>query len=118
MTQKFAAVAFECSAPRASPETFDGIYTGKRLLTNGSASPTCPFEDDVSVKIAGKTLTFTDSRLKNGFTMPFYPGADGSFGSIYTGEGSLHYHGRIVRDVMDVDVNISDCEHHWHLKKG
>jgi hypothetical protein len=38
--------------------TFDGDYSGKRVLTNGSAGPVCPAEDDVSVTIHGNTLTF------------------------------------------------------------
>jgi hypothetical protein len=55
---------------------FDGDYSGKRVLTKGSAGPDCPAEDDVSVTIHGGTLTFTNSALKK-FTQPFYPGPDG-----------------------------------------
>ena len=65
---------------------YDGVYTGKRSLTKGTASTTCLAEDDVSVTITGETLTFTDSELKN-LTMPFYPGPDGSFGQTHTEEG-------------------------------
>ena len=100
--------------------TFDGDYSGKRVLTKGSASPDCPAEDDVSVTIHGELLTFTNSSLKK-FTQPFYPGPDGSFGQTYTDVGgrAVHYHGRIVGGVMDVDVDATDppCGHHWHLKK-
>src|SRR5215469_9384079 len=82
--------------------TFDGVYSGKRVLTKGSAGPTCPAEEDVSATVHGETLTFTNSVLKK-FTMPFYPGSDGSFGEIHTGEGGdVHYHGRIIGDVIDV----------------
>jgi hypothetical protein len=101
---------------------FDGVYTGKRLLTKGSAGQNCPAEDNVSVTIHGETLTFTNSALKN-FTEPFDPGPDGSFGQTHTGEGggAVHYHGRIIGDVMDADVTnyATDpvCEYHWHLKK-
>ena len=100
---------------------FDGLYSGKRVLTKGVASGICPAEDDVSVIIHGETLTFTDSALKK-FIEPFYPDPDGSFGQTYTGEegDKIHYHGRIVGDVMDADVSnsaIAPCEYHWHLKK-
>ena len=52
--------------------TFDGVYSGRRVLTKGSASSMCPAEDDVSVTIHGETLTFTDSALQK-FTEPFFP---------------------------------------------
>src|SRR5215468_7394435 len=45
--------------------TFDGIYTGKRSLTKGTAGPNCPAEEDVSVTIHGETLKFTDGALKS-----------------------------------------------------
>src|SRR5438067_1398260 len=85
--------------------TFDGDYSGKRVLTKGSAGPNCPAEDNVSVTIHGETLTFTNSALKK-FTQPFDPGPDGSFGQTYTDAGGaiVHYHGRIIGDVMDADV--------------
>ena len=65
---------------------FDGVYTGKRSLTKGSAGADCPAEDNVSVTIHGETLTFTNSALKK-FTQPFHPGPDGSFGETYTDAG-------------------------------
>ena len=40
--------------------TFDGTYSGQRVLTKGS----CAAADDVSVIIHGETLTFTNSALK------------------------------------------------------
>lgn len=97
---------------------FDGVYSGKRVLTKGDAGPTCPAEDGVSVTIHGDTLTFTNSALKK-FTQPFYPGQDGLFGETYTDEGGaiVRYHGRIVGDVIDADVSNPPCEYHWHLKK-
>ena len=103
----------------AAEHSFDGIYTGKRELTKGSASAACPREDDVSVAIHGDTLTFTDGALKK-FTQPFYPGPNGSFGQTYTDEGGavVRYHGRIAGNVMDADVTNLSCEYHWHLKKG
>jgi hypothetical protein len=103
----------------AEPEhKYDGVYTGKRSLTKGTASTTCPAEDDVSVTIHGEMLTFTNSALKN-FTEPFDPGQDGSFGETYTDAGGavVHYHGRIIGDVIEADVSNPPCEHHWYLKK-
>ena len=112
-----------CLAVAGSPapgaeHTFDGDYSGKRVLTKGAAGPGCPAEDDVSVTIHGETLTFTDSALKK-FTESFYPAPDGSFGETFTGEGghAVHHHGRIVGDVIDADVENPPCEYHWHLKK-
>ena len=64
--------------PALSAENaFDGVYTGKRVLTKGSG-PACPTEEDVSVTIYGATLTFTNSALRN-FAMGFAPHPDGSF---------------------------------------
>ena len=107
------------SALSAEPEhKYDGAYTGKRSLTKGTASPTCPTEDDVSVTIDGETLTFTNSALKK-YTMPFDPSPNGSFGQTHTDESGavVHYHGRITGDVIEADVATPGCEYHWHLKK-
>ena len=99
-------------------QNFDGDYSGKRVLTKGPAGAYCPAEDDVSVTIHGETLTFTNSALKK-FTQPFDPAPDGSFGQTYTDAGGavVHYHGRIVGDVIDVDVTNPPCEYHWRLKR-
>ena len=43
--------------------TFDGVYSGKRVLIEGS-DPYCPAEDDISVIIHGEMLSFTDSALE------------------------------------------------------
>src|SRR5215472_5849840 len=106
------------SALSAVENKYDGVYTGKRSLTKGTASTTCPAEDDVSVTIDGETLTFTNSALKK-YTMPFDSSPDGSFGQTHTDEsgGVVHYHGRITGDVIEADAQNPDCEHHWHLKK-
>ena len=101
----------------AEPEhKYDGVYTGKRSLTKGTSS--CPAKGDVSVTIHGERLTFTNGVLEK-YTMPFYPGSDGSFGQTHT-EGSyvVRHRGRIIGDVLDADVTNPPCEHHWHLKKG
>ena len=101
---------------------YDGVYTGKRSLTKGTASTDCPAEEDGSVTIQGETLTFTNSALKN-FTMPFEPGQDGSFGQTHTDVGGavVHYEGHIVGNLIEADVQnyATDppCEYHWHLKK-
>jgi hypothetical protein len=112
-----------CLAVAGSPalgagHTFDGDYSGKRVLTKGSPGPTCPAEENVSVAIHGETVSFTDSVLTN-FLQPFYPSQDGSFGENLTTEGgaTVSYHGRIVGDIMDLDLNNPPCEYHWHLKK-
>ena len=102
----------------AAEHTFDGTYTGKRVLTKGSANPTCPAEEDVSVTVHGETLRFANGVLKD-VTQAFYPSPDGSFGQTYTDAGGavVHYHGRIVGDAIEADVDDPPCEYHWHLKK-
>src|SRR5271168_904314 len=78
---------------------FDGVYTGKRSLTKGSAGPTCPAEDSVSVTIQGDTLTFTNSAYKN-HKECFSPAPDGSFGYNLVVQGRVViYNGRIIGDV-------------------
>jgi len=98
---------------------FDGVYSGKRVLTKGSG-PRCPAEDDVSVTIHGGILSFTNSVLQN-FGVGFDPGQDGSFHMTYTGEGdtTVDMRGRISGKVIEADVNnfSTSCEYHWHLKK-
>lgn len=97
---------------------YDGVYTGKRSLIKGTASPTCPAEDDVSITIQGGTLTFTNGSLKK-YVMPFSPDKDGLFGQTHVDEGGaiVHYHGRIVGNVIDADAENLPCEYHWHLTK-
>jgi len=95
--------------------TFDGDYSGQRVLTKGS----CPAAvDDVSVTIHGETLTFTNSALKK-YVIGFFARQDGSFDEIHTDvDGdTVHVVGRIVGDVIEADVNNPPCEYHWHLKK-
>jgi hypothetical protein len=41
--------------------TFDGVYSGKRVLIKGS-DPYCPAEDDVSVIIHGEMLSKASAR--------------------------------------------------------
>ncbi|MBV8092687.1 MAG: hypothetical protein JO110_05565 [Acetobacteraceae bacterium] len=98
-------------------KAFDGVYTGKRLLTKGPAE-SCPVEEDVSVTIRGDTLTFTNSALRN-FAIGFNPHPDGSFNETYVDIGGVNVfiQGRITGDSIDADVTNAVCEHHWHLKK-
>jgi hypothetical protein len=112
-----------CLAVAGSPalgaeHTFDGDYSGKRVLTKGSAGPDCPAEDDVSVTIHDETVTFTNSALQK-FVIGFYVRKDGSFDQVHTDiDGTtVHVVGRIIGDIIEADVNNPPCEHHWHLKK-
>ena len=106
------------SALSAVEHKFDGVYTGKRSLTKGTASAACPAEGDVSVNIDGEILTFTNGTVKN-YVMPFDTRLNGEFGEIHVDESGaeVHYHGRITGDVIEADVENPDCEYHWHLKK-
>ena len=94
--------------------TFDGTYSGQRVLTKGS----CAAADDVSVTIHGETLTFTNSALKK-FVVGFFVRQDGAFDQIDTDvDGDrVHIVGRITGDIIEADVDNPPCEYHWHLKK-
>jgi hypothetical protein len=58
-------------------DLFDGVYTGKRVLTKGPAE-SCPAEESVSVTIHDGVLTFTNSALQN-YAIGFDPHPDGTF---------------------------------------
>ena len=104
-------------APALGADTFDRVYTGKRVLTKGVEQ--CVASEDVSVTIHGGALTFTDSALR-GYSIGFDTRRDGSFGLISTGisGGGVLIRGRIVGGVLDADVTNGSCEHHWHLTKN
>jgi hypothetical protein len=111
-------ISLAAAARTLGADTFDGAYTGTRVLTKGSG-PACPTEDDVSVTIHGGALTFTDSALHD-YSIGFDPRPDGSFGLISTGlsGAGVLIQGRIVGGVLDADVSNGPCEHHWHLTKN
>jgi hypothetical protein len=96
---------------------FDGVYTGKRVLTKGSQM--CQTKDDVFVTIHGELLTLTNSRLRK-FIMGFEPHPDGSFNQLTAGGegGYVSIQGRIVGDAIEADVADSVCEYHWHLVRN
>jgi hypothetical protein len=97
--------------------TYDGAYSGTRVLTKGPDA-TCPAKEDVSVIIRGETLAFTNGSLRDE-VIAFDPRPDGSFGLISVGRGgsAVLIQGRIVGNVFDADATNSTCEHHWHLNK-
>jgi hypothetical protein len=101
---------------------YDGVYTGQRWLTKGTASEYCPAKEDASVTIQGETLTFTTSKRQN-YIVPFDPHQDGAFGETRNDASgaTVWYHGQITGDLIEVDVENyvtnPPCEYHWHLKK-
>jgi hypothetical protein len=103
--------------PELGADTFDGVYTGERVLKKGT-DPACPTEEAVSVTIHGEALTFSDSAFRN-FVMGFEPHPDGSFRDISVGVSgsSVLIEGRLVGNVLDADVTDGPCEHYWHLTK-
>ena len=104
----------------SAEDTFDGVYTGKRVLAKDTGGPGCPAAEEVSVIIQGKMLSFTNSELKN-FVIAFNPHQDGSFLEIYVDpfdDDTVTVQGRIAGGFLDADVTNPPCEHHWHLKKG
>jgi hypothetical protein len=109
-------LAIAGTAALSAEHSFDGVYTGKRVLTRGPGAQ-CPATEDVSVTIHGATMHFTNSQLKNS-VIAFYPKRDGSFGEIYVDEGgdTVTIHGRVNGDIIEADVNNPPCEHHWHLR--
>src|SRR5215472_8816091 len=75
---RLAAVSAICgmiclagSGPALGADTFDGPYTGTRVLTKGS-DQTCPVSEAVSTTIHGEALTFTDGDHRN-FVIGFSP---------------------------------------------
>ena len=96
-SRRLGAALWLCLAVVGTPvlsaeHTFNGDYSGKRVLTKGPAGLECPAEDDVSVTIHGATLTFTNSALKK-FATSFYPSPDGSFGETYQGGDTVNIRG-------------------------
>jgi hypothetical protein len=112
------ALSLAVAGPTMGADTFDGVYTGRRVLTKGSTQQCVPSEN-VSVTIQGEALTFTDSALRK-FAIGFNPHPDGSFGLISTAisGGSVLIRGRVVAGVLDADVTNGPCEHHWHLTES
>ena len=104
-SRRLAAASGFCLAIAGSPalgaeHTFDGTYSGKRVLTKGSAGPRCPTDEDVSVTIHGEILTFTNRALKK-FVVGSFPRQDGSFHQTHTEEGgdTVAIFGQIAGDV-------------------
>jgi hypothetical protein len=100
--------------------TYDGVYTGKRMRTEGPAE-LCPNGEDVCATIDGRTLRFTDSTLQK-FALAFDPDKNGSFSQTYNvvGVTNIVINGHVTATDMDVDVTngSTKCKHHWHLTKN
>jgi hypothetical protein len=106
------------AVPAFGAETsYDGTYTGERVLTKGDPA-VCTAKDPVSVVVHGEMLTFTNSKAKD-YTMTFAPRADGSFGQLSANISGLvvHITGQFGAGVLDSDVTSANCKHHWHLEK-
>jgi hypothetical protein len=112
------AIGIICFAVLAAAGSFDGVYTGTRVLTKGPTSAGCDAREDVSVTISGNILTFTDSELRQ-FPIEFEPKPDGSFEeiSINMGGTTVDIHGRATGSTLDADFSNPPCVHHWHLEK-
>jgi hypothetical protein len=65
--------------------TFDGVYTGRRVLTKSSGSG-CLATEDVSVTIDGEVVTITSGRSRD-LALGFDPHPDGSFRELYVDSG-------------------------------
>jgi hypothetical protein len=100
----------------AAGDSFDGVYTGKRVLTKGPGQ--CPAEESVSVTIHDGVLTFTNSALQN-YAIGFDPHPDGTFTETHVDAGGdiVEIQGRITGGVLNADVTNPPCEHHWRLEK-
>lgn len=108
------------SAPSyGAGNTFDGVYKGKRVRTEGPTN-LCVAEEDVSITVTGEVLSFTNSLHKE-FKIGFEPEADGTFDIIYNDISgtTVTIKGKVTGDSMVADVvNLStECKHHWSLTK-
>ena len=97
--------------------SYDGTYTGERVLTKGDPAA-CMAKDPVTIVIHGNQLTFTNSRAKD-YTMSFTPEADGTFEQLSANIGGdvVSIKGHVGAGVLDSDVSSEHCTHHWHLEK-
>jgi hypothetical protein len=102
----------------AAAHMFDGVYTGKRVVTKGPASR-CSAEADVTITIKSGTVRFAVGSNRSSIVIRFEPRPDGSFRRLSRGiDGSAGIvKGRIVGDVVDADVINARCEFHWHVTK-
>jgi hypothetical protein len=101
----------------AVENSFDGTYTGERVLTQGQPGA-CVTQDAVFATIQDDQLTFTHSLAKN-YTMEFSPRADGQFVQLsanFSGE-VVDIRGHVGAGVLDADVTSANCTHHWHLER-
>ena len=105
------------AAPAFAENSFDGTYSGERVLTKGDPSG-CVAKDTVSVTIHGSQLTFSNSAAKD-YTIGFFPQSDGSFGQLSGNIGGdvVDIRGHVGNDVLDADVSGAYCTHHWRLRK-
>jgi hypothetical protein len=96
--------------------SFDGTYTGERVLTVGD--PATLRGHAASATIQGDQLTFTHSAEK-GYTIGFSPRADGTFVqlSANTRGVAVNIRGHIGAGVLDADATSASCTHHGHLEK-
>ena len=98
-------------------DTFDGVYTGRRVSKGGPSSE-CAAEVKVSVVIRSDTLKFTVGDRPS-IVIGFSPRPDGSFRLMSAGIAgpAVFINGRIIGDVIDADVTNAPCEFHWQLTK-
>ena len=101
----------------AAGDSFDGVYTGKRVATKGPLGQ-CPAEESVSVTINDGVLTVTTSELRN-YAIGFDPHPDGTFTVTHVDAGGrvVEIRGRITGGVLNADVINPPCEYHWRLEK-
>jgi hypothetical protein len=97
--------------------SFDGTYTGERVLTAGDPAA-CVAKDAASATIQGDKLTFTNSAVKD-YTIGFSPRADGAFVQLSANISGVvvDIRGQIGAGVLDADVTSASCAHHWNLEK-
>ena len=87
-------ISLAAAARTLGADTFDGAYTGTRVLTKGS-SQRCEPSEDVSVTINGGALTVTDSALHD-YSIGFNPHQDGSFDLITADSRGLARSSRVA----------------------
>lgn len=120
LNPRYALLLIACAAllgPARAQGSFDGTYTGERVLSQGNPGA-CVAKEPVSATIHGDELTFTNSQAKD-HTIAFYLRPDGSFVQLSADIGGhvVDIRGHVSAGVVDADVSSAGCTHHWHLEK-
>jgi hypothetical protein len=111
------------STALAGGSSFDGSYSGEKVVTLGS-QPVCGSNDALSITVADGAFEYSYLAVLSKMTIA----QDGTFkdkevkGGGRSGGQTLITTGTISKSVLQADFNVSDvrgpvCSYHWSLKK-